>query len=33
MTLTKMNMHDNDESKITRIVSGLRSEIKEIVEL
>jgi len=26
-TLTKINMHDNEESKITRFVSGLRREI------
>jgi len=32
-TLTKMNMHDNEESKIKRFVSGLRKEIKDLVEL
>ena len=32
-TLTKMNMHDNEELKIARFVSGLRREIKDIVEL
>jgi len=26
-TLTKINMHDNEESKIARFVSGLRREI------
>jgi len=31
-TLTKMNMHDNEESKIKRFVSGLRSDIEDIVE-
>ena len=32
-TLTKLNMHANEESKIARFVSGLRREIKDIVEL
>jgi len=32
-TLTKINMHDGEELKITRFVSGLRREIKDIVEL
>ena len=32
-TLTKLNMHDNEESKIARFVSGLRKEIQDIVEL
>jgi len=32
-TLTKINMHDNEESKIARFVSGLRREIEDIVEL
>jgi len=32
-TLTKINMHDNEESKIARFVSGLRREIQDIVEL
>jgi len=32
-TLTKMNMHDNEEAKIKRFVSGLRREIKDFVEL
>jgi len=32
-TLTKINMHDSEESKITRFVSGLRREIQDIVEL
>jgi len=27
ITLTKINMHDSEESKITRFVSGLRREI------
>jgi len=32
-TLTKINMHDSEESKIDRFVSGLRREIQDIVEL
>jgi len=32
-TFTKINMHDNEESKIARFVSGLRREIQDIVEL
>ena len=32
-TLAKINMHDNEESKIARFVSGLRREIQDIVEL
>ena len=32
-TLTKINMHDNEESKIARFVSGLKREIQDIVEL
>jgi len=32
-TLTKMNMHDNAESKINRFVSGLRREIIDFVKL
>jgi len=32
-TLTKINMHDSEESKITRFMSGLRREIKDVVEL
>jgi len=32
-TLTKINMHDSEESKIARFVSGLRREIQDIVEL
>ena len=32
-TLTKINMHDSEESKITRFVSGLSGEIKDVVEL
>ncbi|XP_068486553.1 uncharacterized protein [Phaseolus vulgaris] len=32
-TQTKKNMHDSEESKITRFVSGLRREIKDVVEL
>jgi len=32
-TLTKINMHESEESKITWFVSGLRREIKDIVEL
>ena len=32
-TLTKINMHDSEESMITRFVSGLRRDIKDVVEL
>ena len=32
-TLTKINTHDREESKIARFVSGLRREIQDIVEL
>ena len=32
-TLTKMNMHVNEESKIKWFVSGLRREIKDFVNL
>jgi len=32
-TLTKINMHDFEESKIARFVTGLRREIQDIVEL
>ena len=32
-TLTKINMHNSEESTITRFVSGLRREIQDIVEL
>ena len=32
-TLTRMNIHDNEESKIKRFVSCLRKEIKDLVEL
>jgi len=32
-TLTKINMHDSEESNITSFVSGLRREIKDVVEL
>ena len=32
-TLTKINMHDSEKSKITRFLSGLRREIQDIVEL
>jgi len=32
-TLTKINMHDSEESKIVRFVSSLRREIQDIVEL
>jgi len=32
-TLTKIEMHENEESKITRFVSGLRREIQDMVEL
>jgi len=33
VTLTKINMHESEESKITRFVSGLRREIQNVVEL
>ena len=32
-TLTNVNMHDSEESKIARFVSGLRREIQGIVKL
>jgi len=32
-TLTKIDMHENEESKIARFVSGLRREIQDVVEL
>jgi len=32
-TLTKIGMHENEESKIARFVSGLRREIQDVVEL
>jgi len=32
-TLTKFNMPNSDESKITRFVSGLRKEIRDLVEI
>jgi len=32
-TLNKINMHENEESKIVRFVSGLRREIQHVVEL
>jgi len=32
-TLTKINMHDSEEPKIARFVSGLRREIQNIVEI
>jgi len=32
-TLTKIDMHENEESKIARFVSGLRREIQNVVEL
>jgi len=32
-TLVRLNMHDNEESKIAKFVSGLRREIKDFVEL
>jgi len=31
--LTKVNMHESDESNIARFVSGLRREIQYVVEL
>jgi len=33
ITLTKVNMHESDESKIARYVSGLRRELQDVVEL
>jgi len=33
VTLTKINMHETEESKIARFVSGLRREIQNVVEL
>jgi len=33
VTLTKINMHENEESKIYRFVSGLQREIEDVVEL
>ena len=32
-TLTKIDMHENEKSKIARFVSGLRREIQDVVEL
>jgi len=32
-TLTKIDMHENEESKIARSVSGLRRETQDVVEL
>jgi len=32
-TLTKINMHDSEESKIASFVGGLRREIQDIAEL
>ena len=32
-TLTKFNMPNSDESKITRFVSGLRRKIRDVVEI
>jgi len=33
VTLTKINMHESEESKIARFVSGLQREIQDVVEL
>jgi len=33
VTLTKINMHESEKSKIARFVSGLRREIQNVVEL
>jgi len=33
ISLTKVNMHESDESKIARFVSELRREIVDVVEL
>jgi len=32
-TLTKVDMHESEESKMARFVSGLRREIQDVVEL
>jgi len=32
-TLTKIDMHENKESKTARFVSGLRRQIQDVVEL
>jgi len=32
-TLTKINMYENEESKMARFVSGLRREIQNAVEI
>ena len=32
-TLTKVDMHESEESKMVRFVSGLRREIQEVVKL
>ena len=33
VTLTKINVHENEESKIARFVSRLKREIQNFVEL
>ena len=33
VTLTKINMHESEESRIARFVSGLQREIQDVVEL
>jgi len=33
VTFTKINMHENEESKIARFVSGLIREIQNVLEL
>jgi len=33
VTLTKINMHENEEAKFFRFMSGLRREIQNVVEL
>jgi len=33
VTLTKINVHENEESKIARFGNGLRREIQNVVEL
>jgi len=33
VTLTKIDLHESEESKIGRFVSGLRREIQDVVEL
>ena len=32
-TLSKVDMHESEESKMARFVSGLRTEIQDVIEL